>query len=102
MQLNHMSTFVGVALIAGCAQTGGPSGSEQSTASAQCQYFVREERLVFTQVNKIEAKGTAYNVNMRLEDSLGRPFNATCVYSGGKTTWAEPLPSNVSRRGDFK
>jgi len=102
MQLHHLLTFAGVALIAGCAQTGGPAGSEQSTASAQCQYFVREERLVLSQVNKIEAQGAGYSVNMRLQDSLGRPFDATYIYAGGKTTWAQPLPSNVSRRGDFK
>ena len=102
MQVNHLLTLAGVALIAGCAQTGGPSGSDQSAASAQCQYFVREERLIFTRVNKVEPQGAGYSVNMSLQDSLGRPFDATCVYAGGKTSWAQPLPTNVSRRGDFR
>jgi len=102
MRVHQLLTAAGIVVVAGCAQTGGPAGSEQSVASAQCQYFVREERLVLSQVNKIEAQGAGYSVNMRLQDSLGRPFDATCIYAGGKTSWAQPLPANVSRRGDFK
>jgi hypothetical protein len=104
MRSHPVLACAALALAAGCAQTGtsGTGGSAQAAAETQCQYFVREERLIFTQINKVEAQGAGYNVNMRLQDSLGRPFDATCVYAGGKTSWAAPLPANISRRGDFK
>jgi hypothetical protein len=35
---------------------------------------------------------------LRLEDTLGRGFNATCASApAGQARWAEPLPRNAVR-----
>jgi hypothetical protein len=98
MKSSQLVMLAAVVVVAGCAQSSVPGSSPQSAADAQCQYFVREEGLVYVQTNKVEAVADGFNVEMRLQDSLGRAFIATCARVGAKSSWAGPLPSNAIRR----
>ena len=98
MKPSQLMMLAAVLVVAGCAQSGLPGSSPQSAADAQCQYFVREEGFVHVETNKVETVADGMNVEMRLQDSLGRPFTATCARVGGKSSWAKPLPSNAIRR----
>jgi hypothetical protein len=94
-------TLIALATIAGCAQTGSP-GSPEATAQAQCQYFAREEGFEWVQNGRTAAAADGIGVNMQMKDAMGRAFNATCIYAGGKKRWAEPLPANAVRRWEGK
>lgn len=98
MKPSQLVMLAAVVVVAGCAQSGLPGSSPQSAADAQCQYFVREEGFEYVQTNKVEAVADGLNVEMRLQDSLGRAFIATCARVGEKSSWAGPLPSNAIRR----
>ena len=91
---NSLLTLVGVAVLASCAQmTGGYSPAEQ-----QCINLARNDGLRIVRVDGVDAAGGSQNVRLRLEDSLGRGFNATCsAPSAGQARWAEPLPRNAVR-----
>jgi hypothetical protein len=86
---------------AGCAQTS-TSGSPQATAEAQCQYFAREEGFEYVSLGNVAASGSGYSVAVNMKDALGRPFTATCVNAGGKSSWAQPVPANAIRRWEGK
>lgn len=87
---NYLVAPLWAAILAGCAST----MSGNSSAEQQCIYFARNEGLKVVRVDGVEAA----NVRLRLEDSLGRGFNATCASAtGGQARWVQPLPSNVVR-----
>ncbi len=94
----RLMLIAGVAIVAGCAQTGVQSGSPEATAQAQCQYFAREEGFEWVQNNKTTAAGDGVSVSMQLKDAIGRSFNGTCIHAAGIERWAEPLPDNAVRR----
>jgi hypothetical protein len=83
-------------LLSACATN---TGSPQAMAEQQCSALVRQEGLRLLQVNGMDAQADKGQVvKMRVEDALGRRFDATCaVASDGAARWAQPLPSNVSR-----
>jgi hypothetical protein len=86
---------------AGCAQMS-PGGSPQATAEAQCQYFAREEGFEYVSLGTVAAAGNGYSVAVNMKDALGRPFTASCLNAGGKTSWAQPVPANAIRRWEGK
>ena len=82
------AALVAAAVLASCAQ----SMTGTSSAETQCVNFARNEGLKVIQVDGVDAVGGGQNVRLRLEDTLGRRFGATCgVASGGATSWAQPL-----------
>ena len=84
-----------VAVLASCAQTMLAGGS---SAEQQCINFARNEGLRVVRVDGIDTAGSGQNVRLRLEDSLGRGFNATCTSAAaGQARWTQPLPSNAVR-----
>ena len=91
---NSLIAPLAVAVLASCAQmTAGNSSAEQ-----QCVNFARSEGLRVVRVDGVEAAGSGQNVRLRLEDTLGRGFSATCSSAAaGQTTWTQPLPSNAVR-----
>ena len=91
---NYLIVPLAAAVLASCASTvPGNSSAEQ-----QCVYFARNEGLKVVRVDGVDAAGSGQNVRLRLEDSLGRGFNATCTSaSAGQARWVQPLPSNVVR-----
>ena len=90
-----LTALLAVTVLASCAQT---MMAGNSSAEQQCVNFARTEGLKVVRVDGIDAAGSGQNVRLRLEDNLGRRFNATCGFaSGGGTRWAQPLPSNVVR-----
>lgn len=87
---NTLIAPLAVAALASCAQM--TAGS--SSAELQCVNFARSEGLRVVRVDGIDAA----NVRLRLEDSLGRGFNATCTSAAsGQARWTQPLPSNAVR-----
>ncbi|HVG04396.1 MAG TPA: hypothetical protein VM937_05600 [Burkholderiaceae bacterium] len=87
---NALIAPLAVAALASCAQMTASS----SSAEQQCVNFARNEGLRVIRVDGIEAA----NVRLRLEDSLGRGFNATCTsVAAGQPRWAQPLPQNAVR-----
>jgi len=91
---NYLIAPLAVALLASCAST----MSDSSSAEQQCVYFARNEGLKVTRVDGVEAASAGQNVRLRLEDALGRPFDATCALAtAGQPRWMQPLPSNVKR-----
>jgi hypothetical protein len=102
MRSNLSTAILAVALAGGCAQTGTPGGSPEATAQAQCQYFAREEGFEWVQNTSTSAASDGTGVQMRLKDAMGRPFDATCIYAGGKKRWAAPPPDNAIRRWEGK
>lgn len=89
----RLTALIAVAALASCASMAGDSSAEQ-----QCVNFARNEGLKVVRVDGIDAAGSGQNVRLRLEDSLGRGFNATCGFaSGSGARWAQPLPSNAVR-----
>ena len=90
-----MATAAAVALSACATNTGTP----QAMAEQQCGGLVRQEGLRLLQVNGTETKADKGQVvKMRVEDALGRRFDTSCaVASNGTASWAEPLPTNLSR-----
>jgi hypothetical protein len=92
MQAAKVAVAAGtIALVAACAT------APDSTAQAQCQYFAGNEGLEFVRVVSSTPTADGARVEMQLKDALGRSFNATCTSAGGKTAWAQPLPSNTVR-----
>ena len=91
---NSLIAPLAVAALASCAQmTAGSSPAEQ-----QCVNFARSEGLRVIRVDGVDAAGSGQNVRLRLEDTLGRGFNATCSSAAaGQVRWAQPLPSNTVR-----
>ena len=91
---NYVLATLAAALVASCASTmPGNSSAEQ-----QCVNFARNEGLKVVRVDGVDAAGSGQNVRLRLEDSLGRGFNATCASAtAGQARWMQPLPSNVVR-----
>lgn len=92
---NYLIAPLAAAVLASCASTmtGGSSSAEQ-----QCVNFARNEGLKVVRVDGVDAAGSGQNVRLRLEDSLGRGFNATCASAAaGQARWMQPLPSNVVR-----
>lgn len=91
---NYLIAPLAAAVLASCASTvPGNSSAEQ-----QCVYFARNEGLKVVRVDGVDASGSGQNVRLRLEDSLGRGFNATCASTtAGQARWVQPLPSNVVR-----
>jgi len=91
---NYLFVPVAAALVAGCAaMTTGNSSAEQ-----QCVNFARNEGLRVIRVEGVDAAGSGQNVRLRLEDTLGRAFDATCASAtAGQARWMQPLPSNVVR-----
>lgn len=91
---NSLIAPLAVAVLASCAQM--TAGS--SSAELQCVNFARNEGLKVVRVDGIDAAGSGQNVRLRLEDSLGRGFNATCSSAEGKqASWTQPLPTNAVR-----
>ena len=91
---NYLIAPLSAAVLAGCAST----MSGNSSVEQQCVYFARNEGLKVVRVDGVEAAGSGQNVRLRLEDSLGRGFNATCTSAtAGQARWVQPLPSNVVR-----
>lgn len=92
---NSLSALLAVAVLASCAQT---MTAGNASAEQQCVNFARNEGLRVIRVDGIDAAGTGQNVRLRLEDSLGRGFNATCASAAaGQARWTQPLPSNAVR-----
>ena len=91
---NYLIAPLAAAVLASCASTmPGNSSAEQ-----QCVNFARNEGLKVVRVDGVDAAGGGQNVRLRLEDSLGRGFNATCASAtAGQARWMQPLPSNVVR-----
>ena len=88
---NTFTASLAVATLASCAQMM-PAGN--SSAEQQCVNFARNEGLRVVRVDGIDAA----NVRLRLEDSLGRGFNATCTSAAsGQARWMQPLPPNAVR-----
>jgi len=89
---SYLIAPLSVAVLASCASTmPGNSSAEQ-----QCVNFARNEGLKVVRVDGVDAAGST--VRLRLEDSLGRGFNATCASAtAGQARWMQPLPSNVVR-----
>ena len=91
------ATVVGVALAAlcGCAQTTNFAGSTEQ----QCAALARGDGMRVNETAAAENSGGGQNVRMRLEDAVGRRFEATCTYSTASgARWLTPLPSNAARR----
>lgn len=90
-----LTALVAVAALASCAQT---MMAGSSSAEAQCSNFARNEGLKVIQVDGIDAAGSGQNVRLRVEDNLGRRFNATCAFASGQPMrWTQPLPANAVR-----
>ena len=91
---NSLFASVAVVALASCAQmAGGYSSAEQ-----QCINLARNDGLRIVRVEGVDAASGGQNVRLRLEDSLGRGFNATCASApAGQARWAEPLPRNAVR-----
>ena len=90
---NSLIAPLAVAALASCAQMAGSSSAE-----VQCVNFARNEGLKVVRVDGIDAAGSGQNVRLRLEDSLGRGFNATCnSAAAGQANWTQPLPTNAVR-----
>ena len=88
-------TPLAVVALASCSQT---MMAGNSSAEAQCVNFARNEGLRVVRVDGVDTAGSEQNVRMRLEDTLGRGFNATCSSAAaGQARWAQPLPSNAVR-----
>jgi len=87
--------IIAVAVLSGCAQTANLAGS---SAEQQCSALARMEDLRVNEVLKAETAGDGQNMQLRLEDRLGRRFTATCVYTASGARWSNPLPTNISRR----
>ena len=95
MRVQTLSAMTMTALLAACAASG---GNPTTMAEQQCGALVRHEGLRLVQIDGVEPQASAQHVKMRVEDALGRRFNATCaVAANGSATWAQPLPANVSR-----
>ncbi len=90
---NYFIAPLAAAVLASCAST----TPGNSSAEQQCVYFARNEGLKVIRVDGVDAAGGGQNVRLRLEDSLGRGFNATCASAAGQARWMQPLPSNVVR-----
>ena len=91
---NSLIVIGAVAVLAGCAQM----PANYSSAEQQCINLARNERLRFVRVEGIDSAGGGQNVRLRLEDSLGRGFDATCSSgAGSQARWAQPLPPNAVR-----
>ncbi len=92
---NTLIAPLAVAVLASCAQT---LMAGNSSAEEQCVNFARNEGLRVIRVDGIDAAGSGQNVRLRLEDSLGRGFIATCSSAAaGQARWTQPLPSNAAR-----
>lgn len=90
-----LTALIAVTVLASCAQS---MMAGNSSAEQQCVNFARNEGLKVVRVDGIDAAGGGQNVRLRLEDNLGRGFNATCgVASTGGARWMQPLPSNAVR-----
>lgn len=85
-----------VATLGGCAQTTG--GLAGNTAEQQCGALARADGIRVNEVAKSENVGGGQNLDLRVEDALGRRFNATCVYTADGARWLNPLPANAARR----
>jgi hypothetical protein len=91
---NSLLASVAVVVLASCAQMGG----SYSSAEQQCINLARNDGLRIVRVEGVDTAGGGQNVRLRLEDSLGRGFNATCASApAGQARWAEPLPRNAVR-----
>ena len=91
---NSLAAAFGIAILASCAQMGG----NYSSAEQQCINFARNEGLRFVRIEGVDAAGGGQNVRLRLEDSLGRGFDATCSSApAGQARWTQPLPPNAVR-----
>ena len=90
------ATVTGIALAAlcGCAQTMNLSGG----AEQQCAGLARGEGMRVDATLAVQAAGDGQNVRMRLEDAVGRKFEATCTYGASGARWLTPLPTNAARR----
>ena len=90
-----LSALIAAAALVGCAQS---MMAGSSSAESQCVNFARNEGLRVVQVDGVDSASGGQNVRLRLEDTLGRRFAATCaVASGGGTRWTQPLPTNAVR-----
>ena len=90
-----LSALIATAVLASCAQ---PMLTGSSSAESQCVNFARNEGLRVVQVDGVDSASGGQNVRLRLEDTLGRRFGATCaVASGGGARWTQPLPTNAVR-----
>jgi hypothetical protein len=96
MRLGMSIATAAALLLSACATS---TGTPQAMAEQQCSALVRQEGLRLLQVNGMETQADKGQVvKMRVEDALGRRFDASCaVAANGGARWAEPLPSNVSR-----
>ncbi len=92
---NTLVAPLAVVVLASCAQT---MMAGNSSAEEQCVNFARNEGLRVIRVDGIDAASSGQNVRLRLEDSLGRGFFATCSSAAaGQARWTQPLPSNAVR-----
>ena len=91
---NSLTAAVAIALLASCAQM----SAGYSSAEQQCINLARNDGLRFVRIEGIDSAGAGQNVRLRLEDSLGRAFDATCSPgAGSQARWAQPLPPNAVR-----
>ena len=91
---NSLLAIVSIAVLASCAQM----SSGYSSAEQQCINLARNDGLRFIRVEGTDATGGGQTVRLRLEDALGRGFDATCSpAAAGQARWAQPLPSNAVR-----
>lgn len=89
---NSVFAPLAAVLLASCAQT----MTGNAAAEQQCTSLARSEGLKVVRVDGPDASGQ--NVRLRLEDRLGRGFDATCTAAAaGQARWAQPLPSNAVR-----
>lgn len=88
--------LIALAALGGCAQTMNLTGSP---AEQQCSALARGDDMRVNEVQGTDDAAGAQNVRMRLEDAVGRRFNATCIYTAANgARWQSPLPANAARR----
>ena len=78
--------------VVGCAEMSGV----HATPEARCQNFARQEGIAVVNVVAVNQVTNGHDVRLRLDDGLGRRFEATCTTAGGPR-WTQPLPANVVR-----
>ena len=84
--------ILSAASVIGCAQM----TADNATPQARCVNFARHDGLAVADVLAVNTVANGHEVRLRLDDGLGRKFEATCTTAGGPR-WTQPLPANVVR-----
>ncbi|MEP6608842.1 MAG: hypothetical protein ABJA83_09195 [Burkholderiaceae bacterium] len=94
-EISGALAVIAIATLSACATTRKLAGN----AEQQCGGLARAEGLRVNQVIKAENVSGSDNVQMRVEDALGRRFDSTCLYTAANgARWLNPLPANAARR----